>query len=103
MTKTSFALGLFACLFWLPPRPAAATAPWPAVGALFAGRDWQGPQQLPPRFRNHCSFDTFSGRAYCSEHCGIDYQFYYCSRASFGCCHVGHGYCGWDRLLRCHP
>jgi hypothetical protein len=36
--------------------------------------DWQGPQSLPPRFRNHCSYDSFSGRPYCSDHCGIDYS-----------------------------
>jgi hypothetical protein len=22
--------------------------------------DWQGPQSLPPRFRNHCSYDSFT-------------------------------------------
>ncbi len=65
--------------------------------------DWQGPQSLPRRFRNHCSHDTLSGRAYCSDHCGFDYQFYYCSRLSFGCCHLGFGYCDWSGLLRCHP
>jgi hypothetical protein len=64
--------------------------------------DWQVPQSLPPRFRNHCAFDPFSGRPYCSDHCGSDYQFYYCSRQSFGCCRVGFGYCDWSGLLRCH-
>jgi hypothetical protein len=65
--------------------------------------DWQGPLSLPPRFRNHCAIDTFSGRPYCSDHCGFDYQFYYCSRQSFGCCRIGFGYCDWNGLLRCHP
>ena len=65
--------------------------------------DWQYPLSLPPRFRNHCAIDTFSGRPYCSDHCGYDYQFYYCSRASFGCCPIGFGYCDWSGLLRCHP
>jgi hypothetical protein len=46
--------------------------------------DWQGPQSLPPRFRNHCSYDSFSGRPYCSDHCGIDYQFYHCLNGSLG-------------------
>jgi hypothetical protein len=27
----------------------------------------------------------------CSDHCGSDYQFYYCSEASFGCCRIGGG------------
>jgi hypothetical protein len=71
------------------------------VPLLFA--DWQEPLDLPPRFRNHCSFDISRGRYYCSDHCGFDYQFYYCSRDSFGCCHIGLGYCGWDGLLRCRP
>jgi hypothetical protein len=65
--------------------------------------DWQYPLSLPPRFRNHCAIDTFSGRPYCSDHCGYDYQFYYCSGASFGCCRIGFGYCDWSGLLRCHP
>ncbi|HUD85717.1 MAG TPA: hypothetical protein VMR17_04655 [Xanthobacteraceae bacterium] len=74
----------------------------PAPGLLIRA-DWQEPAQLPPRFRNHCTFENFTGRPYCSDHCGIDYQFYYCSPASFGCCHLGHGYCDWGGLLRCHP
>ena len=58
---------------------------------------------LPRRFRNHCSYDSYSGRSYCSDHCGFDYQFYYCSPLSYGCCHLGFGYCDWSGLLRCHP
>lgn len=64
--------------------------------------DWQTPEQLPPQFRNHCTFENFTHRPYCSNHCGIDYQFYFCSPASFGCCHLGHGYCDWNGILRCH-
>jgi hypothetical protein len=65
--------------------------------------DWQEPGFLPPRFRNKCTVENFSGRPYCSDHCGVDYQFYYCSEASFGCCHLGHDYCDFGGLLRCHP
>jgi hypothetical protein len=65
--------------------------------------DWQYPPQLPPRFRNHCTYEYFTGRPYCSDHCGIDYQFYYCSEISFGCCHLGRGYCDWRGILRCSP
>lgn len=65
--------------------------------------DWQGPEQLPPRFRNHCTLENFTGRPYCSDHCGVDSQFYYCAQASFGCCRLGHGYCDWNGALRCHP
>jgi hypothetical protein len=65
--------------------------------------DWQFPEQLPRRFRNHCSIQAFSGRPYCSNHCGFDYQFYYCSPYSFGCCRIGFGYCEWGGLLHCAP
>jgi hypothetical protein len=65
--------------------------------------DWQYPWQLPPRLRNHCAYEYFSARPYCSNHCGSDYQFFYCSEASFGCCHLGRGFCDWNGLLRCHP
>lgn len=61
------------------------------------------PAFLPRRFRNHCSFDVTYGRYYCSDRCGSDYQFYYCSRWSFGCCHIGVGYCDPAGLLRCRP
>jgi len=64
--------------------------------------DWQVPEQLPPPFRNHCTVENFTARPYCSNHCGADYQFYYCSPVSFGCCHLGHGYCDWNGVLRCH-
>jgi hypothetical protein len=79
-------------------EPAAAGAFAPVVLA-----DWQEPQALPRRFRNHCGYDAYSGRPYCSDHCGYQYQFYHCSRESFGCCRVGFGYCDWTGLLRCHP
>ena len=65
--------------------------------------DWQGPWSLPPRFRNHCSYDVTHGRWYCSNHCGGDYQFYFCSPVSFGCCRIGYGYCDWKEHLRCAP
>ena len=80
------------------PRPIALPAGVPLIQV-----DWQGPLSLPPRFRNHCAIDVLSGRPYCSDHCGFDYQFYFCSRQSFGCCRVGYGYCDWTGLLRCAP
>jgi len=80
-----------------------ASAGEPGLLRRFLLPDWQDPEDLPPRFRNHCSYDVTQGRYYCSDHCGVDYQFYYCSPRSFGCCHVGVGYCGWDGLLRCRP
>ena len=60
----------------------------PAGGIVRA--DWQYPLQLPPRFRNHCTYEYFTGRPYCSE-------------ISFGCCHLGRGYCDWRGILRCSP
>jgi hypothetical protein len=81
----------------------AAPAIAPLVSPPLIRVDWQEPQSLPPRLRNHCHRDAFSGRPYCSDHCGNDYQVYSCSRQSFGCCRVGFGYCDWDGMLRCHP
>src|ERR1700719_4464329 len=74
-----------------------------AAGGPVVRVDWQAPEQLTPRFGNHCTAENFTSRPYCSGHCGIDHQFYYCSKASFGCCHLGHGYCDWNGVLRCHP
>ena len=81
----------------------AAEPARPAPASHLLRVDWQVPEQLPPPFRNHCTVENFTGRPYCSNHCGADYQFYYCSPASFGCCHLGHGYCDWNGVLRCHP
>ena len=63
--------------------------------------DGRAPDDLPPPFRNHCGF--LNGRWYCAERCGTDYQFYYCSRASYGCCHIADGYCDYRGFLRCRP
>jgi hypothetical protein len=83
--------------------PAARPLHCVPAGAAIVPVDWQGPRSLPRRFRNHCRFDPYRGRFYCSNHCGADYQFYYCSRQSFGCCLRARGYCGWDGRLRCAP
>ena len=102
MMMKAVALCALACL-------AAASGTRAGDADLTPGRslivrvDWQGPEQLPPPFRNHCTAENFTGRPYCSNHCGADYQFYFCSPASFGCCHLGHGYCDWNGVLRCHP
>jgi hypothetical protein len=80
---------------------APAAGPLSAPGIIQA--DWQGPLSLPPRFRNHCAIDAASGRPYCSDHCGFEYQFYYCTQLSFGCCRIGFGYCDWRGQLRCNP
>jgi hypothetical protein len=93
-----FALALSAFGAWAAAEPGIA----PASG-LVIHIDWQEPSFLPPRFRNHCSVENFTGRPYCSDHCGLDYQVYYCSEGSFGCCRLGHGYCDFNGLLRCHP
>ncbi len=93
------ACAALACLAWASVADAAGVRA-PARGLLVRA-DWQSPQALPRRFRNHCLFDR--GRLYCSDHCGFGYQFYYCSRRSFGCCRVGFGYCDWSGLLRCAP
>jgi hypothetical protein len=94
------------CLLWFSAQ--AASASWMAsagavVHDMIARVDWQYPWQLPPRFRNHCRYEYFTARPFCSDHCGSDYQFYYCSQDSFGCCHLGRGYCDGGGLLRCSP
>jgi hypothetical protein len=101
MGKT-VAAALFATLTLVSVSQAVEMASLPQSGLLIRV-DWQTPDQLPPKFRNHCTAENFTGRPYCSNHCGIDYQFFYCSQVSFGCCHLGHGYCDWDGHLRCSP
>jgi hypothetical protein len=81
---------------------AAPVAPVSPPSLLWRA-DWQTPDQLPRRLRNHCAYDVESGRPYCSDHCGFNYQVYACSPGTFGCCRVGFGYCDWRGLLRCHP
>jgi hypothetical protein len=93
---------LLTCVAWASACPAGGLDTV-SPGGFLHRVDWQGPDFLPPRFRNHCGFENFTGRPYCSDHCGVDYQFYYCSEGSFGCCHLGHGYCDFGGLLRCHP
>jgi hypothetical protein len=102
MTSKAIALALLTCVASASVCRAAELNFSPASG-LFVRVDWQDPALLPSRLRNHCTVENFTGRPYCSDHCGIDYQFYYCSQAFFGCCRLGHGYCDWDGLLRCHP
>lgn len=97
----TFALALLACVVWTSSCCAGPAIDLPEAAPIIQV-DWQLPQSLPARFRNHCARDSFSGRPYCSDHCGYEYQFYYCSRRSFGCCRLGLGYCDWTGLLRCH-
>ncbi len=89
-------------LVWSSNLPAGELNYTP-VSAPLVRVDWQDPMSLPPHFRNHCSFDVIRSRWFCSNHCGLDYQFYFCSPASFGCCHPGYGYCDWNGSLRCAP
>jgi hypothetical protein len=97
----TLALVLVTCIGW--HSASLAGVPESVASGLVIRVDWQVPESLPPRFRNHCAYENFTGRPYCSDHCGVDYQFYYCSEASFGCCHLGHGYCDFNGLVRCHP
>jgi hypothetical protein len=91
--------GLFAVASGAAAAPPVAVPPHaPAIQV-----DWQYPAGLPRQYRNHCAVDRFTGRPYCSNHCGFDYQFYYCSPGSSGCCRVGFGYCDWNGLLTCSP
>lgn len=102
--QTAFAavvLAFLSAVAWsspVSPQALGSSAP-----GTFLAVDWQPPLSLPPRFRNHCHYDADRGVWYCSNHCGIDYQFYYCSPVSFGCCRPGYGYCDWHGHLRCAP
>jgi hypothetical protein len=98
----TFAVAVLACIAWTSVCSAGEPIYSPGDELLLPA-GWQEPQFLPRRFRNHCRFDVTHGRYYCSDHCGANYQFHYCSRMSFGCCHIGVGYCDWDGLLRCRP
>ncbi len=98
----AFALAALGGFATASAAPAAAPVALSSAATLLRV-DWQDPQALPRHLRNHCYTDTFSGRPYCSDHCGAEYQVYSCSPHSFGCCRVGYGYCDWNGLLRCHP
>jgi hypothetical protein len=99
----TIAFALAAVFTAICPVFAAPTAPAVPPPSLVQQVDWQTPGQLPRRLRNHCAYDVESGRPYCSDHCGFNYQVYACSPGSFGCCRPGFGYCDWRGLLRCHP
>jgi hypothetical protein len=101
----SLILSLPVGMAWISDAPAAGFVPsaLASPGSLYVAADWQEPEYLPRRFRNHCRFAPFVSRSYCSDHCGADYQFYYCSEISFGCCHLGHGYCDFFGFVRCSP
>jgi hypothetical protein len=93
---------LFSMLAAAAPCTAApATGQQP--GSPVVRADFQPPPTLPPRFRNHCAIDSASGRPYCSDHCGFEYEFYYCGEQSYGCCKIGYGYCDGSGKVRCHP
>jgi hypothetical protein len=70
-----------------------------AGSLVFAG--WHQSSRYAHRLPNHCSYDPTHGYYYCSNHCGADYEFYFCSPRSFGCCHIGVGYCDYLGYLRC--
>jgi hypothetical protein len=95
---THLRVALFTCIFSVS---LAATA---AATELLANRP---PTTHPSSqlIRQHCKFEALGAVQfqYCAAECGSGYQFYYCSEKSFGCCHVGVGYCDWTRSLRCSP
>jgi len=62
---------------------------------------WVAMPLLPRRYQNHCGY--YNGHFTCADHCGADYQIYYCSESATGCCHVGQGYCDAVGRLRCSP
>ncbi len=69
-------------------------------GIVQFSHSWTPLPPLPRRFQNHCGF--FHGNYVCANHCGPNYQIYYCSERSFGCCQIGQGYCN-DSFVQCAP
>jgi hypothetical protein len=57
--------------------------------------------QVPAPHQNHCGY--VNGHYVCADHCGTDYQVYYCPATATGCCHIGLGYCDAAGRLRCGP
>jgi hypothetical protein len=100
MPRGAFLLAALALVAWASCCRAGEPSYSPGHG-LLTWLDWREPDDLPRRFRNHCGFSN--GRYYCAYHCGSGYQFFYCSRVSFGCCHIGDGYCDYRGFLRCRP
>ena len=105
MMKVMAVLALAMLMMCAQGGAGSADAAWMRLRAetLVVKADWQGPLSLPRRFRDHCRLDDRRGLPYCSDHCGRDYQFYFCTRGSFGCCRIGYGYCDWTGQLRCAP
>ena len=62
---------------------------------------WAAMPLLPRKLQNHCGY--YNGHFICADHCGADYQVYYCPSTASGCCHVGLGYCDVAGRLRCSP
>jgi hypothetical protein len=62
---------------------------------------WAAMPPLPRQLQNHCSY--YDGHLICADHCGTEYQVYYCPNTASGCCHVGRGYCDGGGRLRCSP
>jgi hypothetical protein len=83
----------------------AADGPPPVVvyesGIPQFSRSWTPLPLLPRRFQNHCGY--INGAYVCADRCWPNYQIYFCSEESFGCCHVGQGYCNAGGILRCSP
>jgi hypothetical protein len=96
----AFLFVAIALMLWVSCCRAGEPLYSPAPG-LLTWFGWHEPDDLPPRFRNNCGIHN--GRFYCAHRCGSTYQFYYCSSASFGCCHIGDGYCDYRGLLSCRP
>lgn len=62
---------------------------------------WAALPLLPRQLQNHCGY--YNGHFICADHCGAEYQVYYCPNTASGCCHVGLGYCDFGGRLRCSP
>jgi hypothetical protein len=82
----------------------SAAGEWGAPAPPGVAQFSYSPVPLPPlprRHQNHCG--TVDGHYVCADHCGADYQVYYCPSSATGCCRVGLGYCDAGGHLRCAP
>ncbi len=62
---------------------------------------WAAMPPLPRRLQDHCGY--YNGHFICADHCGANYQVYYCPATASGCCRIGLGYCDVGGRLRCSP
>jgi hypothetical protein len=98
MLAATLVLAATTSIGWAQERQ--ANRPYSPVLEQFT-YSWAAMPPLPRRLQNNCRYHN--GNLVCSDNCGMDYQKYFCSPRSIGCCHIGRGYCDGEGHLRCSP